>query len=210
MDPDIALLERWRAGEKPAGEELFRRHFAEVYRFFEGKVTGRAEDLTQQTFLECVRSRDTFRAESTFRTYLFAIAWNQLRHHLRRELKDENLDFEVSSLDQLTSLMASPSSEVDRIRRNERVQLALAQLPVAQQILLEYHYWHELDAAALGDIFSTPAGTIRVRLLRARNALRRALEYLPEAGTAPPIADPLTTSLLELEEDDQRAVTTES
>jgi len=210
MDPDIALLERWRAGDKRAGEELFGRHFAEIFRFFDGKVIGKAEDLTQQTFLECVRSRDNFRAESSFRTYLFAIAWNELRHHLRRELKNENLDFEVSSLDELTALIASPSSEVDRVRRNRRVQHALVQLPVAQQILLEYHYWHELNAAALAEIFVVPAGTIRVRLLRARNALRGALERLPAAGPEPAAADPIATSLVELEEEDRRLDSAES
>ena len=58
MDPDIALLERWRAGDRRAGEDLFSRHFAQVLRFFEGKVGGRAEDLTQQTFLACAKPRD--------------------------------------------------------------------------------------------------------------------------------------------------------
>ena len=202
MDPDIALLERWRAGDKRAGEELFRRHFAEIFRFFDGKVAGRAEDLTQQTFLECVKSRDSFRAESSFRTYLFAIAWNEFRSHMRRELKDENLDFEASSLDELSALMSSPSSQVDRARQRKQVQQALALLPVAQQILLEYHYWHELKATALGEIFGVPSDDIRVRLWRARKALRAALEHLAQSSP-PDAADPLTTSLVELEADDR-------
>jgi RNA polymerase sigma-70 factor (ECF subfamily) len=203
MDPDLALLERWRAGDKPAGEELFRRHFPDIFRFFDGKVSGRAEDLTQQTFLECVRSRDNFRAESTFRTYLFGIAWNELRRHLRRELRNENLDFEVSSLDQLSSRFTSPSSVADRVQQSKRVQRALAQLPVAQQILLEYHYWHELKADALGEIFSVPPGTIRVRLLRARNALRRTLEGVPASASESGEEDSLTASLAALEADDR-------
>jgi hypothetical protein len=41
MDSDFALLERWCAGDASAGEQLFTRHFADIYRFFEHKVAAR-------------------------------------------------------------------------------------------------------------------------------------------------------------------------
>ena len=52
----------------------------------------------------------------------------------------------------------------------------MGQLPVDQQVLLELHYWHDLDATALADVFEASPGTIRVRLLRARRTLRGLLE----------------------------------
>ncbi|HEX2660251.1 MAG TPA: sigma-70 family RNA polymerase sigma factor, partial [Polyangia bacterium] len=164
METDQVLLEKWRAGDQRAGEDLFQRHFADVLRFFDNKAWDKAEDLTQQTFLACVGSRDRFRGDSSFRTYLFAIAWNQLRHHYRRELKNEHVDFEASSISELAGLLTSPSSKVDRARRERRIHEALRRLPVAQQALLEFHYWQDLDAAALADIFGVPVGTVRVRL----------------------------------------------
>jgi RNA polymerase sigma-70 factor (ECF subfamily) len=207
MDPDLALLERWRAGDKRAGEELFGRHFAQVFRFFDGKVGSRAEDLTQQTFLACVKSQDRFRAESTFRTYLFGIVWNELRHFLRREAKVEHIDFDRSSLVELTALITSPTTGIDRARQARKLHDALAQLPVAQQILLEYHYWHDLDADALGELFGVPAGTIRTRLSRARQGLR---ERLARAGSpaegAADASDPLVTSLISSEAEDKHVV----
>jgi RNA polymerase sigma factor (sigma-70 family) len=181
---DIELVEGWRAGVTVAGEALFARHFAEVFRFFEQKVGPRAEDLTQQTFLECTRGRERFRGESSFRTYLFAIAWNELRQHFRRELKNRHIDFEISSLDDLTAVVTSPSSQLDRVKRAQRIRRALALLPVSQQVLLEYHYWHELDAPALAEIFETTAAAIRVRLVRARTALREQLGRLPRGATS--------------------------
>jgi RNA polymerase sigma-70 factor (ECF subfamily) len=78
VDPDLGLLEKWCTGDSNAGQELFTRHFADIYRFFEHKVGPDADDLAQQTFMACVSSRDRFRRRSTFRTYLFAIARNQL------------------------------------------------------------------------------------------------------------------------------------
>jgi len=211
VDGDHVLLERWRAGDQRAGEELFQRHFAEVLRFFDNKAWDKAEDLTQQTFVECVGSRDRFRGDSSFRTYLFGIAWNQLRQHYRRELKNEHLDFDVSSINDLVGLMTSPSSKVDRARRDGQIRQALRCLPAAQQTLLECHYWQDLDAAALSEIFGVPPGAIRVRLLRARNALRAELAKL-DGSTDPQgedADDPLAASLSHLQAEDQSLDTAE-
>ena len=200
MDADLELLQRWREGEKQAGEALFARHFSELFRFFDGKVGARADDLTQETFLECTRSRHQFRGESTFRTYLFGIAWNALRQFLRKELRGARVDFEVSSLDEIAALMTSPSSQVDRARRSERVRKALAELPLSQQVLLEFHYWHELDATALAEVFQVTPGAIRVRLLRARTALRERLGEPNDPTVAVHEDEVLTTARLESSE----------
>jgi RNA polymerase sigma factor (sigma-70 family) len=182
METDLRLIERWRGGDRGAGQELFARHFAEIFRFFTGKVRAKAEDLAQQTFLECVRNRDQFRGDSTFRTYLFGIAWNELRQHLRREVRNGQVDFDVSSMEELATCMTSPSSQIDRANRASKVRNALSKLPVSQQVLLEYHYWHELDAPALAEIFGISAGAVRVRLLRARATLKQHLDQLASAG----------------------------
>jgi RNA polymerase sigma factor (sigma-70 family) len=206
VDDDVVLLQEWRAGDKRAGEDLFGRHFADVLRFFESKAWSKAEDLTQQTFLECVGARDRFRGDSSFRTYLFAIAWNLLRQHFRRATGNDQLDFEVSSVNDLAAELPSPSSKLDRARESTRIRRALTRLPLAQQALLEYHYWHELDAAALSQIFGLPAGSIRVRLLRARNALRTELETVgPTQGiSGDSVGDALSESLGRLEATDRR------
>jgi len=156
-----------------AGQDLFSRHFADIYRFFEHKVPGDAEDLAQRTFTACVAAREKFRGDATFRTYLFAIARNQLYSHLRAMPRGVHVDFEATSIaDVITSL----SSRVGRARQVEQLRGVLRELPVEQQLLLELHYWHDLDAPALAEIFEVPAGTIRVRLLRARKALRERLD----------------------------------
>jgi RNA polymerase sigma-70 factor (ECF subfamily) len=173
VDPDLTLLERWRRGDGRAGQDLFARHFADIYRFFEYKVGADADDLAQRTFMACIGARDRFRGGSTFRTYLFAIARNQLYSYLRRLPRAEHIDFELTSI---ADLMPSLGSQLGRARAVERLRLALAQLPAEQQLLLELHYWHELDAEALSEVFETTGGAIRVRLLRARRALRERME----------------------------------
>jgi RNA polymerase sigma-70 factor (ECF subfamily) len=175
VDPDLRLLESWRAGDGRAGQDLFHRHFADIYRFFEYKVGADADDLAQRTFMACVDARDRFRGGSSFRTYLFAIARNQLYSFLRRLPRAEHVDFELTSI---ADLVPSLTSQLGRARDIERLRLALAMLPAEQQLLLELHYWHELDAEALGEVFEATPGTIRVRLLRARRALRQRMEQV--------------------------------
>jgi RNA polymerase sigma factor (sigma-70 family) len=172
VDEDLTMLQRWRDGDRHAGQALCGRHLDEIYRFFEHKIPGEADDLTQQTFLACVKARDQFRGQSTFRTYLFSIARNELYMRLRQLPRREHVDLEVSSLNELVS---SPSKQLGKQQELAQVRAALSQLPVDQQVLLEFHYWHDLDAAALAEMFETSPGNIRVKLLRARRALRERL-----------------------------------
>jgi RNA polymerase sigma-70 factor (ECF subfamily) len=193
MDPDLVLLDRWRGGEQQAGQELFSRHFTDIYRFFEHKVGAEADDLAQRTFLACVAARDQFRRQSTFRTYLFTIARHEFYAHLRRQSANENVDFEVTSI---AEILPSPASAIDRARQIGRLREALRDLPAEQQLLLELHYWHDLDAVALTEIFDAPAGTIRVRLLRARQALREQMARTGSSPVAGGSGDRLSESLL--------------
>ena len=187
VEDDLAMLERWRNGDRQAGEALCARYFEQIYRFFEHKIPGEADDLTQQTFLACIRARDQFRGRSTFRTYLYTIARNELYMRLRRSPKFQQVDLEVSSLDELVS---SPSKRFGEQEEVARIHAALRQLPVEQQILLEFRYWHDLDAVALAELFEASPGAIRVRLLRAREALRAQLGTAAAAGS-----DPMSESL---------------
>jgi RNA polymerase sigma factor (sigma-70 family) len=193
VDSDIDLFERWRAGEQQAGQALFARHFQDIYRFFRHKTDRRLDvtpdDLAQQTFLQCLRARDQFRLASSFRTYLFAIARNELYQYLRKLPACEHVDLEVSSL---AELISSPSQQLARRQEQERLVAALRGLPVEQQLLLELHYWYELDAAALAEVLGAQPGAVRVRLHRARLALRQRLETdtLDDASN-----DPLSISL---------------
>ena len=128
MQEDRALLKRWREGDGKAGEELFRRHFADVFRFFDSKVSAHAEDLSRQTFIACLKSPDGLSREPSFACFLFAIAWRELRRHLSGELNNEPVDFEVSSLNEITGRIGSPSSQLHRAQQSQFVHQALARL----------------------------------------------------------------------------------
>jgi RNA polymerase sigma-70 factor (ECF subfamily) len=198
-DGDLVLLERWRNGDQRAGEKLCAKYFEEIYGFFVHKLPDQADDLTQQTFLACVKSRDRFQGRSSFRTYLFAIARNELLMYLR-PIASHGQPVDLDQLS-IADLVTSVSKRLDHQRELERLREALRRLPVEQQILLEFRYWHGLEAAALAEIYSATPGAIRVRLQRARDALRERLGDALDASSR----DPLSTSLREPDSADDGA-----
>lgn len=181
---DTALWQAWRAGDKRAGEALFERYFDAIYGFFERKVTGDVSDLVQRTFLGCVEARDRFRGASSFRTFLFAIARNELFTYYRSRRQGALVDFGVSSL---AELAPSPSS-VARQRSERDILLdALRALPLDLQLTLELRFWENLTGPDLAVILEIPEGTVRSRLRRALDALRQHLASV-EGGALLPLA----------------------
>ncbi len=178
-DDDLALLARWRDGDNGAGQALFARYFGMIFRFFSTKWAAEAEELTQATFLSCVRARHQFRGDSSFKTYLFTIARHELHGHLRTKARKlDKLDFELSSIADIAS---SVGTKLARSEDHRRLLSTLQQLPVEQQTLLELHYWEDVDIAGLAAIFEVSAQTMRARLYRARNALRELLTQVAPA-----------------------------
>ena len=146
---DRDLLLAWQGGDRSRGSELFSRHAASIMRFFRNKVAGAAEELTQQTFLALVESIDRYRAESSFRGYLFGVARNQLLMHLRRRSTDRE------SFDPSTWSVVDAGAAPDRIaaRHQEHTLLlaALQRIPVDMQIVFELHYWEGLTVSYASD-----------------------------------------------------------
>ena len=81
--------------------------------------------------------------------------------------------------------MTTPATRLARDADRRQLLEALRALPVEQQTLLELHYWEEMDPAALAEVFETTAAAIRVRLHRARRALRDRLQPGPDEANRP-------------------------
>lgn len=173
MQSDFELLEQWRAGDVEAGNQLFDRHFESIYRFLCHKTSSDPADLVQAVFLACVESPDAFRGDSSFRTYLFAIARKTLYKHYRDRAPDA--DFGVTSL---ADLGPTPSRLADK-RISDRLLLeALRAIPLELQIALELHYWEHMAGPEIAEVLEIAEGTVRSRLRRAKEALEEKLKQL--------------------------------
>ena len=180
---DDELLNRWRDGDAGSGDVLFRRHFRPVRRFFRNKVNeAEVDDLIQRTFMGCVEGRDRFRGDASFRTYLFSTARRQLYQFLRNRGRAEkriDVDLGISSV---AALGMTPSSVAAARQEHDILLLALQQVSVEQQTILELSYWEGLSGPEIAGIFDISPVTARTRLFRARAALQAAIELLIQPG----------------------------
>lgn len=175
---DLELLEAWRKGDRAAGEQLFERHFDAIARFFRNKVDRGIDDLIQRTFLACVESKDRFRGEASFRTFLFAVAHNVLGKHYRSQRRHgDKIDFGVTSVHDLSP---SPSVVVAKHHEHRVLLQALRRIPIEHQIVLELYYWEKLSAAEVGGVLDVPEGTARTRIRRAKKLLEEQMHRLIE------------------------------
>ncbi|MEY4580162.1 MAG: hypothetical protein RL701_4865 [Pseudomonadota bacterium] len=173
---DFELLERWRAGDREAGNQLFERHREPLYRFFHNKANAKADDLVQDTMLACLESQSKFENRSHFRSYLFGVARFQLYAYYRKHRRDgEVLDFNTATA---SDLGASPSALV--AERNEQQVLleALRRISIEHQIVLELCYWEDLSAPELAEILELDTAAVYSRIRRAKQQLKRQLDEI--------------------------------
>lgn len=174
---DEALLTAWCAGDQAAGQELYRRHFPIVYRFFASRLgTDEVEDLVQSTFLACTAYRDRVRERSSFRSFLLVVARNRFCTHLQRRYRGgDPIDPATTSL---ADVGVTPSQLIARRDEHRLLSVAIRRIPLELQDLVELHYFEQLTGPELAAVIGVPEGTIRSRLRRALELLRHEIEQL--------------------------------
>lgn len=175
---DAVLWARTRE-EPSAFAELFQRHADAVYNHCFRKTASwsTAEDLRSVVFLEAWRRRHDVRLhEESVLPWLLAVANNVVRTRSR------SLRRHRAMLRRLPVSMVSPDDpEAEAIQRlhdeeqMRRVQHAIGDLNRAEQDVLALCVWAELDYAAAAVALGVPVGTVKSRLSRAREKLRRAI-----------------------------------
>jgi RNA polymerase sigma factor (sigma-70 family) len=175
---DAELLASWRAGDKLAGEQLCRRHAPSIVRFFRNKVSTAVEDLVQQTLLALLEGQERITDPSKLRAYLFGIAHNVLRTHLRELSRGRQIDEGVSSLAELDP---GPTTALARKREQQLLLLALRRLPIQHQVALELYYWEGLNTVEIAEILGLSDSAMRSRMVRARSLLEAELAQLAES-----------------------------
>jgi RNA polymerase sigma-70 factor (ECF subfamily) len=140
-----------------------------------------AEDLFQETWLRVLERRAQYDARWSFGSWLFSIARHLFIDHLRRKAPasldalldpDEGGRFEPAAGDD------SPLDAVVAGEQGERVARALAQLPAAYREVLVLRFHEELALAEITNVVKVPLSTVKSRLYRGLDALRRLLEEM--------------------------------
>src|SRR3954468_21794847 len=127
---DLDLIARWKAGDQRAATLLVERHAAALARFASSVgARGEVDEVVQDTFVRAFASIDSFRGESSLRTWLFTIA-RRLLLDRRRSERRRGEQVEVQDSDVVTEFDSLDTVVADETRA--RMQGALARLSKTQ------------------------------------------------------------------------------
>ena len=180
MIPDDVLVHKTIEGDVEAFNELVSRHNARIYGL-SIKMLGNvedAEDATQETFMQAYKSIETFRFQSKFGTWLYQVAVNTCKQHLRKENNREKLIenyTEESSIRGMTEERQIPEREVVKTEQQAQIHAAIDQLPPKQREIVTLHYLHHLKYREIAEILNCSVGTVGSRLNLAMQNLKRKL-----------------------------------
>jgi RNA polymerase sigma-70 factor, ECF subfamily len=178
---DEALVNRIKRGDDGAFDELMRRCTPRLLQFIRWSVTDAAlaEDVLQDVLLQVHRSLGRYRAESSFRTWLYSLARNVCRDHRRRwRHRSREQSLETTDARAFMTDAADPLAALTRAEQVQRVRDAVARLPDIFGTVLLLRDWEELSYQEIAQVLDIPVGTVRSRIHAAREHL--ALEIARE------------------------------
>lgn len=170
---DRADVEKILGGNVGAFEGIVRRWQRPLinlaYRFCNDR--GRSEDMAQEAFLRAYRGLAGWRQESAFSTWLFTLATNSYSSELRR------IPAPTVALDDVTEAFHPHTKDNNLVDadRERAVRSAVQSLPSRYRETLILFYFHDKDISSAATSLGIPEGTVKARLFRGRELLRRKL-----------------------------------
>jgi RNA polymerase sigma-70 factor (ECF subfamily) len=178
---DAALVAACALGESAALGALIDRFQRPLHRFVARLLGSDGEDradLVQATFVQVAQSAKSYRQASSVRVWIFGIAANLTRNHIRALVRTRRMQAALISLPAVRP--ARPDDEAQRREMMTRLRSALAELPHDLREAFVLCDLEELSAREAAAAIGVREGTIWRRVHEARKALRTAIE----GGTA--------------------------
>ncbi len=183
MDPSSALIDRAQSGDASAFREIFKTHRQDVARVVYRMLGPSAdvEDVVQEVFLHVYRSLASFRGESRFSTWLYRLAVNVTRMHLRKgrsrpRFADVDLP-DVASEDDARK--DDPEAVVEQRERVRVLYRLLDGLGEKKREVIVLHDFEGMPAKEIAELVGAPVLTVRTRLFYARKELYAAIATEP-------------------------------
>jgi RNA polymerase sigma-70 factor, ECF subfamily len=174
-DDDIACLERIRAGDAVAFEELFRRYAEPLYDCAHGYVGSRdaAQEIVQQVFVNVWERRCEWDVSHTVATYLFRAVRNGSLNALRDRRR--GLAFRARLSDTVTRTAPDIAQEIEAAELAVAVARVVARLPARCREVFRLNRYHHLTYAEVAEVLGLSVKTVEVHMARALRELRTRL-----------------------------------
>ncbi len=186
-ESDERLLSGFLSGDESAFAKLVGRHSQSLFQFVARFVRdlALAEDVVQETFLQVHQSAVGFDSARRFRPWLFTIAANKARDHLRGRARKREVylganpgpeggEAEVSFASLLAAEQESPSEPLETSEQREIVRRIVAEMPEHLREVLVLGYYQRFAYKEIAEVLSIPLGTVKSRL-------HAAVAYFAEA-----------------------------
>ncbi|MBE0449123.1 MAG: sigma-70 family RNA polymerase sigma factor [Actinobacteria bacterium] len=170
---DVTLIRRCQQGDVDAFESLFQQYSTKALRTAY-LLTGRqhiAEDITQESFIQCYREIKRLRHPEAFQAWFYRIlvriSWRVLSKEKGRlsleTLNDSDHEFLISD--------ASVSEAVETKQMQDVLHQALNKLSAPLRTAIILHYFNEFSIKEISEVLGCRAGTVKSRLHNARKRL---------------------------------------
>lgn len=168
--------------------------FGEIVELYKDKVfqlcfrmlgnSHEAEDISQEAFIRAYINIERYNIDRKFSTWLYRIATNLCIDRIRKKKPDYYLDAEVAGTEGLTlysqipASQLAPDEEVSKIELQEIIQNEILKLPEKYRTVIVLKYIEELPLLEISKILDLPIGTVKTRIHRGREALRKQLRHI--------------------------------
>jgi RNA polymerase sigma-70 factor (ECF subfamily) len=185
---DSELVRRSRA-EPRVFDQLFERHFDELYRYLAHRTSPfAAEDLAAETFTIAFAKRASYVAfGDSAKPWLFAIATNLIRARYRRERRGRSMLSRLARSEPRSAAELDLDARGDARGERGRLWAALGDIRRQEREALLLFAWADLSYAEIAVACDCPIGTVRSRIARARAALARSLANLDPSHPGEPL-----------------------
>lgn len=172
-------------GDQQAFAELVDLYQDKLYHMAYRMLNNRqeAEDVVQDTFLRVYKNLDRFDESLKFSTWIYRIATNLCIDRLRKRKPSYSLDAESQEYEGLDGYSMIPSdnrtpeSELILSDTQRIIHQAMESLPAKYKTVMKLRYIQDMSLQEVGDILDLPVTTIKTRVHRGREFLRKKLEH---------------------------------
>lgn len=182
------LVNRSQNGDIGAFAQLVKNYSIGMVTFINRMIPSKedAEDISQEVFIKAYRVINQFKGNSSFKTWLYAIAKNTSYSYLEKKHP------RIISLDQRDGLIDTisinyPDSMVDSVVIQEdflnTIKKKMAELPPKYNIIIQLYYYQQFKYEEIAEILQIPVGTVKTHLFRALRMLRKEVLKTLEKGT---------------------------
>lgn len=175
-DPTESLTRRLARGEHDAVVEAYREHHRSVRAFAQRLIGDHAiaEDLVHEVFVALPAALSRFRGECSLRSFAISIAIRHAQHHLRTAQRRRAAEARLAN--EPGTSVPSPAEDLERAELARLLLAALDELPIDQRVAFVLCEVEERTSAEAAEILGEKDGTVRARVMLAKQKLRTKLE----------------------------------